>query len=206
MNKRQILLFSLGVAACVAAAWTLVTLVKTDRGPGGAPRVVATGKADIGGPFSLVDHNGRAVTDADFRGKHMLVFFGFTHCPDVCPLELQTVGRAMDLLGEKAEALVPVFISVDPARDTPEQLKGYVPAFHPRMVGLTGSPEQVAAAAKAYRVYYRKAPGTAPGAADYQVDHTAFTYLMGPDGEFLHFFRPQTGPAEMAEKIAGFLD
>lgn len=206
MGKRQIILFALGVVACIAAAWTLVTLVKLDRGAGGDQRVVVTGKAEIGGPFTLVDHNGRAVADADFRGRHMLVFFGYSYCPDVCPLELQTVGQAMDLLGDEAKEVVPIFVSVDPQRDTPEHLKGYVPAFHPRIVGLTGSPEQVAAAAKAYKVYYRKAPGTEPGTEDYLVDHTAFTYLMGPDGAFLHFFRPQTDPTEMAKKIAAFID
>src|SRR6185312_12588134 len=116
--------------------------------------VTTTGKALIGGPFTLVGKDGKPVTDQDFRGKYMLVFFGFTHCPDICPAELQMVAEALDRLGDKANEVIPIFISVDPERDTPEVLAAYVKSFGPKFVGLTGSPDQIAAATKAYRVSY----------------------------------------------------
>lgn len=156
--------------------------------------------AAIGGPFELVDHNGRAVTQADFAGKFMLIFFGFTHCPDVCPTELQVMANAMDVLGSDGANVVPVFISVDPERDTPAQIKDYVAAFHPRLVGLTGTPDQIAAVAKAYKVYFAKQPSA--GAPDeYQVDHTAFVYLMGPDGVLRSMFRSGASAEAIAAEI-----
>lgn len=163
--------------------------------------VVQVGKgAAIGGPFELVDHNGRAVTQTDFAGKFMLIYFGFTHCPDVCPTELQTMANALDMLGPDSERVAPVFITVDPERDTPGQLKGYVAAFHPRMVGLSGSPEQIAAVAKAYKVYYNKAQSPS-ASGDYQVDHTSFVYLMGPDGSLRSLFRSGISDKAMATEI-----
>jgi protein SCO1/2 len=171
---------------------------------GNAPPPSAGGVAlpagvGIGGPFTLVDGNGRRVTEADLRGKLALIFFGFTHCPDVCPTELQAVGQAMDLLGPQAEGVRPVFITVDPERDTPERMKDYVALFHPSITGLTGTPEQVAAAARAWRVYYNKV--TPPGASEYLMDHSSFTYLMGRDGSLRSLFRPGVTPEEMATTI-----
>jgi len=195
-------LFVLGVVLSVAVAWALVALVRDmGAGPGGRPAVVTTGTAEIGGPFTLTDHTGKRVTDKDFHGRFALVFFGFTYCPDVCPTELQTIARALDLLGEDAAKVTPVFITVDPARDDPETMARYVRAFHPRMVGLTGSPEEIAAAAKAYKVYYRAGKPSAPGANDYLVDHTSFIYLMGPDGAFRALYRAGTGPEALAAGI-----
>jgi Uncharacterized protein SCO1/SenC/PrrC, involved in biogenesis of respiratory and photosynthetic systems len=130
----------------------------------------------------------------------MLIYFGFTHCPDVCPTELQVMGNAVDALGADGAPVVPVFISVDPERDTPDQLKDYVAAFHPRMIGLSGTPEQVAAAAKAYKVYFSKQP-SAGAADDYQVDHTSFVYLMGPDGVLRSLFRAGTSAQAMSAEI-----
>jgi protein SCO1/2 len=162
------------------------------------------GTALIGGPFALVDQNGKQVTDQDFRGRDMLVFFGFTHCPDICPAELQVMAQALDQLGDKAKKVVPIFISVDPERDTPEAMKAYVESFGPNFVGLTGSAEAVAAAAKAYRVSYSKIENKAsPG--DYSVDHSALAYLMGPDGKYLTHFAYGMTPKEMAEKLERFL-
>jgi protein SCO1/2 len=135
----------------------------------------------------------------------MLIFFGYTFCPDVCPLELQTVGRAMDILGPKGSKITPIFITVDPARDTPAHLKDYVAAFHPRMVGLTGSADDIAAVGKAYKIYYRKPVGTKADAKDYLMDHSAFTYLMGPDGKVTALFRPKTTPEVLAREIARFV-
>lgn len=160
---------------------------------------VAKGTA-MGGPFELVDQNGGTVTQAQFAGQFMLIYFGFTHCPDVCPTELQTMANALDMLGPDAPRVAPIFITVDPERDTPDQLKGYVAAFHPRMIGLTGSPEQIAAVAKAYKVYYSKAPSPS-GGGDYQVDHTSFVYLMGPDGGLRSLFRSGISDKAMAMEI-----
>lgn len=157
------------------------------------------GEALIGGPFELVDGEGRTRTDAEFRGRHMLVFFGFTYCPDVCPMELATVGHALELLGSRAERVQPIFISVDPERDTPEMVGQYVAHFHPRMIGLTGTEQQVADVARAYRVYYRR--NESADTTEYLVDHTAITYLMGPDGKYVAHFSPGTRAEAMAETI-----
>ncbi len=159
----------------------------------------------IGGPFTLVDHNGHTVTDAAFRGRFMLVFFGYTYCPDVCPTSLSTVAAALDLLGEKADQIVPMFISIDPERDTPEALKAFVGHFHPSLVGLTGTLDQIVPVAKAYRVYYAKVREEGAAEDDYLVDHTAITYLMDRDGQFATHFSHNTDPAVMAEKLREFL-
>ncbi len=160
--------------------------------------VRTVGTATVGGPFKLTDHKGKAVTEQDFRGRHMLVFFGFTFCPDVCPTALQVSSAALEKLGAKAERVTPVFISVDPERDTPEQLARYVSSFHPRLVGLSGSPQDVAAVAKAFRVYYRKTKDER-SAAEYTIDHSSIIYLMGPDGKFItHFTHTTTVDAMVA--------
>ena len=122
--------------------------------PQGGQPVQSSGAALIGGPFSLVGADGKPVTDRDFRGRYMLIFFGFTHCPDICPAELQVIAQALEQLGDKAKTVVPIFITLDPERDTPEAMANYVKSFGPNFVGLTGSPEAIAAAAKAYRVAY----------------------------------------------------
>lgn len=160
----------------------------------------SVGKASVGGPFTLTDHTGRRVTDKDFRGKYMLVYFGFTFCPDVCPTGLQVMAAALEQLGPKAEQITPIFISVDPERDTPEQLAQYVSSFHPRLVGLTGTPEEIQAVAKAYRVYYRKVKDE-KSTAEYTIDHTSIIYLMDPNGEFVAHFTHATPVDVMVEKL-----
>ncbi len=162
---------------------------------------VVSGKALIGGPFTLINHKGETVTDKSFRGQYMLVYFGYTFCPDVCPAELAVITDALEMLGEKAARVTPVFITVDPERDTVEQVAEYVSNFHPRMVGLTGSPDQIKAAAKAYRVYYRKAKDESSSAA-YMMDHSSIIFLMGPDGQYLSHFAYGTKPETMAAKLA----
>ncbi|MCB1484192.1 MAG: SCO family protein [Hyphomicrobiaceae bacterium] len=145
---------------------------------------VETGKALVGGPFTLTDQTGKRVTDKDFRGKYMLVFFGFTHCPDICPSALQVISAALGKLGDKAKDVVPIFITLDPQRDTPQKLGEYLSSFDTKFVGLTGSKEEVESAAKAYRVYYQVVPDDkTPG--EYTIDHAAIIYLMGKDGEFV---------------------
>jgi len=140
----------------------------------------------------------------------MLIYFGFTFCPDVCPTELQVMAAALEKLGAKAEKVQPIFVTIDPERDTPEVMARYVKQFDPRLVGLSGSPEQIAAIAKEYRVFYEKvkedgAEGEAAGDDDYTMDHSSVAYLMGPDGTFLTFFPPGVSPDQMADKIASFL-
>ncbi len=159
----------------------------------------------IGGPFTLVDHDGNTVTDAAFRGRYMLIYFGYTYCPDVCPTALGATGEALDMLGEAGDSIVPLFITVDPQRDTPAALKDYVGHFHPRMVGLTGSAKQIVDVAKAYRVYFAKVVEEGADEDAYLVDHTAITYLMGPDGGFLTHFAHGTTPETMARRIRDYL-
>jgi protein SCO1/2 len=151
----------------------------------------------VGGPFTLVDGDGHPVTDRTWRGKYMLVYFGYTFCPDVCPTTLSAVGDALDKLGPKADRIQTLFITVDPKRDIPSVVKQYAAAFGPRVIGLTGSPDQIAGAAKEYRVYYVE-HRTGPGPDDYSMDHSSVLYLMGPDGRFIQPLRADQTSAELA--------
>jgi protein SCO1/2 len=161
------------------------------------------GVAAIGGPFELVSHKGETMRDTDFRGAYMLVMFGYTSCPDICPTELQTITETMELLGPAAAKVRPLMITVDPARDTPEVLADYVSNFHPTIIGLTGSVDQVKAAAKAYKVFFAK--GEVDSEGDYFMDHSSFIYLMSPDGVYLHHFAPNIPPEAMAKKISAVI-
>jgi protein SCO1/2 len=146
---------------------------------------VAQQVAAIGGPFKLLDHNGREVTEQDFKGRPFLVFFGFTHCPDVCPTALFEISEILRALGPDAERTRALFITVDPERDTPAVMKDYLSSFDPHLTGLTGDPAALAAVAKAYRVYYKKVPLDQGG---YTMDHTAIIYLMDKQGRFVSPF------------------
>lgn len=155
------------------------------RGPDTfAVRTEVTGKPSVGGPFSLVDQTGKPVTDKDFRGRYMLVFFGYTSCPDICPAGLQVMSAALEKLGHRADDVVPIMITLDPDHDTPQKLASYVKSFSPRLIGLTGSDSEIAAAAKSYRVYYQKVPDE-QDPKQYSIDHSAIFYLMGKDGKLL---------------------
>ncbi|MEI7712373.1 MAG: SCO family protein [Rhodospirillales bacterium] len=158
----------------------------------------------VGGPFALVGGDGKAVTDKDFRGKYMLVYFGYTYCPDVCPTTLTAVADALDRIGPKADRIAPLFVTVDPKRDTPTAVKQFAAAFGPKFVGLTGSAEQIATVAKAYRVYYAE-HRTGSGPDDYTMDHSSVLYLMGPDGRFIAPIRADMRPEEMAVSLAKFV-
>jgi len=195
MPNRMVLLrlLLIAVAAFTAAVAAVAFWPKPERAS------QATGEALIGGPFALVDAEGKRRTEAEFRGKHMLVFFGFTNCPDFCPTALYTITRALEKLGPKAEKLAPVFITVDPERDTPAQLKNYAQNFDKRIAMLTGTPEEIAAAARAYRVYYAKRPLEKAG--EYTMDHSAYIYLLGPDGRFITHFRHAISPDDLAEAL-----
>ncbi len=160
-----------------------------------APDPLAT---QFGGPFALTDHTGRRVTDADFRGSFMLVYFGFTACTDTCPVDLPVIAQALDALGSPAEKITPLFISVDPVNDTPAVMAAYVANFHPRLIGLSGSEAEIAAAARAYKVHRRKLTQAHHGQGQYTIDHGSLTYLMGPDGRFLTLLPHNSGTERMA--------
>jgi protein SCO1 len=163
-----------------------------------SPETVS-GEALIGGPFQLTDQDGNAVTEQTYQGKLMLIYFGFTFCPDACPTALGVMSAALAKLDVAAERVVPMLITVDPERDTPQVLKDYVSNFHPRMVGLTGTPEQIAQVAKAYRVFYQKAPGAT--GEDYLMDHTLLIYLMDGEGQYISHFGPDAKPEQIADEI-----
>ncbi|NNE22023.1 MAG: SCO family protein [Rhizobiales bacterium] len=165
-------------------------------------RVRTTGTALVGGPFKLTGHDGTAVTADQFRGKYMLVFFGYTYCPDVCPAGLQVMTAALEELGTKADNVQPVFITIDPERDTVPVMASYVENFHPRLIGLTGTPDQIADVAKAYRVYYKKAGDD----ADYLMDHSSILYLMDREGKFAKHFTYGTDVTALAKSIGTAID
>ncbi len=160
--------------------------------------VQVASKVPIGGPFSLTGHTGRAARDDHFRGQLMLVFFGYGTCPDTCPAVLNNISVALDILGKDADSIQPLFITVDPERDTVEFLVGYIPNFHPKLLGLTGQKAQTDAAAKAYRVFHAR--------ADDLFDHSAFIYLMARDGGYLTMLRASIDPQAMARTIASYID
>lgn len=197
MRTRRILFvlaaFIVGAVVIVAGALAML--------PTGGGQQVSTQIA-IGGPFRLLDQDKNEVTDETFIGEPKLVFFGFTHCPDICPTSLFEMSQAFEALGTDARKVAGLFITVDPERDTPEVMKSYLGSFHPSIQGLTGSPEQVAAVIKAYRAYAKKVP-TQGG--DYTMDHTAIVYLMGKDGEFIAPFDLKRPPDVVAADLRRYL-
>ena len=207
MQKRAIIIFLVGLLVLLggAAAYLLTAPATTVTR---LPSQAGSGTPEIGGAFELVDQSGATRTQIDFAGRHMLVYFGYTYCPDVCPTSLSIMSQALDLLeaetGSLEDRVVPVFVTVDPARDDVPAMAAYAEHFHPRLVALTGSDEQIAAAAKAYRVYYRRAED--PSASEYLMDHSSFIYLMGPDGTYVSHFAHNASPQEVAEGLKGLLD
>lgn len=193
---------ALAVAALLGATWYMTTGTE-DAFSQCRGTSVGTGVASIGGPFELIDENGNQVTDSDVITKPSLVYFGYTFCPDVCPLDNARNAEALDLLqGEGYDAQM-VFISVDPERDGVEQVRDFTDYLHPDMIGLTGTPEQVKAASKAYKTYYRKQEGDPEY---YLVDHSTFTYLVTPENGFLEFFKRDDSAADMAKRVSCFID
>ena len=182
-----------------ATAGRYMMLGGSDGGPSQAARV------NIGGPFTLTDHTGKRVTEKDFQGQYMLVYFGYTFCPDVCPTSLSIMAEALDMLSEEELAkITPVFVTVDPERDTQEAMAAYVPHFHDKLVGLTGSVDEVKAAARAYKAYYAKVNVDDPD-GNYLMDHSSITYLMGPDGQYVAHFNHGTEPDKMAARLKEIL-
>jgi len=186
-----------GLLILGAGAFLVLSLHETPRGAAGTLLASA-----IGGPFRLVDQNGKTVTDADLKGKWSLVYFGYTHCPDACPTALNDIAIALDELGPQRTAVRPVFVTVDPERDTPEVLKSYVTAFDAPILALSGTPEEIAQAAKGYRVYYAKHPEVG---GDYSMDHSSVIYVMDPEGRFTASFTQENSPEEIAERLKKLL-
>ncbi len=204
-TRQRLRVFARAVATICAA---LLTAYATDWALAQAPDPVKAtrlmddlmwGRGHIGGAFELIDQGGRTRTDGDFRGMLLIVYFGYTYCPDVCPTDLMQIGLAIDKLDAAGAQVQPLFISIDPERDTPSVLADYVPMFNPRIVGLTGTPAQVRAVADAYKAYYSKV--FPEGSATYSIDHTGFIYLMGRSGEYLGFFPPGTSADRMVEIV-----
>ncbi len=194
MNR--IIVWGIASAALIAFGLTLAGR----QGMLGRPPVE---QVSLGGPFTLVRSDGETVTEADFAGGYTLVLFGYTFCPDVCPTALATVSGALDNLGEDATKLTVLFVTIDPDRDTPAVVGDYVASFHPRVVGLSGSAEQIAAMTSIYRVYYAKAESG--NTEDYLVDHSAALYLMGPNGQYLANFRFNASVQELAAGLRDHL-
>ncbi|HSE78503.1 MAG TPA: SCO family protein [Alphaproteobacteria bacterium] len=187
----------IGVAIGFGARFALID----DRQQAEAPGI---GTALIGGPFALTDQNGARRLDAEFRGKLMLVFFGYTYCPDICPLSLQLVSDVLDALGSDAGKVAPIFITVDPRRDTASALKNYLANFSPQIVGLTGTEEEIAAVAKAYRAYF-KLNGDPAKDEGYLVDHTTLIYVMDRQGKLLTQFTHETPPERVTAALRPYL-
>jgi len=188
------------ISAFLAGLVLCFTVILLISGRGGMP--IATANAAIGGPFRLTDQNGKAITDQDLKGKPFLVFFGFTHCPEVCPTALFDMSEIFTKLGPDADKINALFVTVDPERDTPAVLKDYLSSFDPRIIGVTGDEAAVAAAEKSYRVYAKKVPTDGGG---YTMDHTAIVYLMNKDGRFVAPFNMKRRPEEAAAELKRYL-
>jgi protein SCO1/2 len=194
-NKQALIPYLLLIAALVGGLlWH-----ESETVPG-LGRTVVTGQAQVGGPFRLTDQTGKSVSDRDFRGRYMLIYFGYSFCPDICPTTLQVMADAIGKLGDKAARITPVFITIDPERDTPKVLKEYMNAFGPNFVGLTGSAAAIKDVEKKYRVYAEKKPLKG---GNYGMDHSSVLYLMGPDGRLVTYYDEAISPDNLAKELRG---
>jgi protein SCO1/2 len=194
LKTKEALIPYLLLAACVAAGllWHASEMVPE------VGHTIVSGQIAVGGPYALTDQNGHSRSSTDFRGKYQLIYFGYTFCPDVCPTTLAMIAAAMDKLGASQDRIVPIFITIDPARDKPPILKQYLAAFGPRFVGLTGTADQIARVEKEFRVFAKKQPlknGT------YGMDHSSVIYLMGPDGKLAAFYDDVASPDDLAKAL-----
>jgi protein SCO1/2 len=195
MKKIPVILFILAAALLLIVLAIPMTASKNKSAESNKP--VASGK--FGGPFTLVDQDGTPFTDKDLEGQYALLYFGFTYCPAICPTELAKMANALDQLGTDADSIKPIFITVDPERDTADVMKGYVTHFHPRLMGLTGTVEQIEQAKKAYKVYAAKVED--PSLSDYTMDHSSYIYFLAPDGALLSLFKTQDTAEDMVTEI-----
>jgi len=197
-----------GLAGLAAAAFAETVLAQSHAGHHGSASAAKPKDplaTQFGGPFSLIDQTGRRRSDTDFRGRFMLVYFGFTRCIDTCPVDLPIIAQALDAIGPLADRVVPLFVTVDPANDTPDVIGRYLAAYHPRLIGLTGSEAEIAGVAKAYKVHRRKLTLPHHGAGDYAVDHGSLTYLMDREGRFLTLVPHDAGADRMAAVLRRYL-
>ncbi len=206
MDVRKLRRILIGILIALALGFTAINMWMV----GGLSTVPNTetpqqsfAPAAIGGAFSLTDHNGQVVSDTQFRGKIMLVFFGFTSCPDICPVTLMTLTNVLNKLELDAANIAPIFITLDPERDTPEKLKTYLANFHPSMIGLTGAYADIEKVMEGYKTYAAKQPADAEG--NYMVDHSGFIYVMGRDGQYLAHFAHNASEDELENALRGFL-
>jgi len=199
-RNTPLLVLMIAMVAVVAIAGVAIWRI-TESAPAAGGSAV-----NIGGPFTLTDQTGTTVTDKTYDGSYRLIYFGYTFCPDACPTELGVMAQAIEEMGPAGQKVQPIFITIDPDRDTVQQLKTYVPLFDKRLVGLTGTPQQVAAVAKEYKVYYSKADQPGVDAKSYGMNHSSFVYLMDPDGKFLTVFSSDTGSDKMAAEIKRYMD
>jgi protein SCO1/2 len=186
--------FSIGAYA--ASKWLV-----QDQSTAGRAMVVPGSKAQVGGPFTLTDHTGKRVSNEDFRGKHILIFFGYTFCPDICQIGLQTIGASLDLLGDRANQVVPIFITLDPERDNVSAMADYLTNFDGRLIGLTGSVDEIAGVAKAFHAYSVKT-GDSDAGDDYLLDHTSIYYLLDENGDYAAHFAYGRSAEQIAAEIA----
>ena len=192
-NRQALIPYLLLVAALIGG----VLWYESEKVPG-LGRVVTTGQANVGGPFQLTDQSAKRVTDKDFRGRYMLIYFGYSFCPDVCPTTLSVMAQALEKLGDRSQRIAPILITIDPERDTPKVLEDYVKAFGPSFVGLTGSVAEIKDAEKKYRVYAAKKPLEG---GNYGMDHSSVIYLMGPDGKLVSFYDEAISPDDLAKEL-----
>ena len=195
-KKRLLRTALLSLLALVVGAGIAMMQIKNDRALPPPPKVAG---GAIGGDYELVDHTGKTVTQDEFSGRHKLIYFGFTSCPAICPTELTKVTKALEILGEEGADIQPIFITIDPARDSVDVMKGYISLFTPRLVGLTGSQAQIDETLKNYRVFARKVEDES--LSDYTMDHSSFIYLMSPDDELISIYRIQDDAEFIAKDV-----
>jgi cytochrome oxidase Cu insertion factor (SCO1/SenC/PrrC family) len=203
MTTSRLKLFSLIITSALIIMALVAFVALRGQGVGAgltAPGIVAE---NFGGPFTLTDYAGHTVTDKDFSGRYRLIYFGFTYCPAICPTELAKISQTMKLLGDDADKITPMFITIDPERDTPDVVAKYVTMFDPRFVGLTGTPEQIKQVAGEYKIYFAKVED--PALTDYTMDHSSFIYFMDPDDNLLAIYRADDTAEKMATEIAPHL-
>lgn len=204
MSTRLLAIGFAGGVTVAAGGWLFAAQEPPQRSSAELMDVLMWNREPVGGTFTLVDHTGRQRTDADFRGKLMLIYFGFTYCADVCPTDLLAISQVMEQLGPVSDQVQPLFITLDPVMDTPGQLKEYVRLFHPRMIGLTGDVRAIRSLAGAYKIYYAKTEQTKVD--DRGIDHTAYMFLMDRAGLYLGFFPSGTSADRMADAIRSQLE
>ena len=200
MNKQRIIILVAAVFAGLLLAFLLAFVQKSQMAAPKEERLMAVTSDDFGGPFTLTDHTGKTVTEKDFAGKYRLIYFGFTYCPAICPTELAKITSALGLLGDKGKDIQPLFITVDPERDTVDAMRKYVSLFHPTLIGLTGTAEQTKEVAKAYKIYFAKVQDESM--SDYTMDHSSFIYFIAPDNRLLQIFRMEDSAETMADVIS----